>query len=135
MKSSLWGIAGIVVSAIFLYLIWLLLFFVTPYVMGINSWILAIILYLVVAPIFIFLISNIGFLLSIPIVFFSSKTNIFFKILITILSLFCFISIILMPFQLEMKYTFLKILLSVYVIGISIGILSPIIINIWNKND
>lgn len=135
MKSSLWGIAGIVVSAIFLYLIWLLLFFVTPYVMGINSWILAIILYLVVAPIFIFLISNIGFLLSIPIVFFSSKTNIFFKIIITILSLFCFISIILMPFQLEMKYTFLKILLSVYVIGISIGILSPIIINIWNKND
>ena len=133
MKSSLWGIAGIVVSAIFLYLIWLLLFFVTPYVMGINSWILAIILYLVVAPIFIFLITNIGFLLSIPIVFFSSKTNIFFKIIITILSLFCFISIILMPFQLDMKYTFLKIILSVYVIGISIGILSPIILGVWNK--
>ena len=135
MKSSLWGIAGIVVSAIFLYLIWLLLFFVTPYVMGINSWILAIILYLVVAPIFIFLITNIGFLLSIPIVFFSSKTNIFFKIIITILSLFCFISIILMPFQLDMKYTFLKIILSVYVIGISIGILSPIILGVWNKNE
>lgn len=133
MKSSLWGIAGIVVSAIFLYLIWLLLFFVTPYVMGINSWILVLILYLVVAPIFIFLITNIGFLLSIPIVFFSSKTNIFFKIIITILSLFCFISIILMPFQLEMKYTFLKILLSVYVIGISIGILFPIILGVWNK--
>ena len=135
MKSSLWGISGIVVSAVFLYLIWLLFFYVTPYVMGINSWILAIILYFVFAPIFIFLISNIGFWLSIPIVFFSSKTNTFFKIIITILSLFCLISIILMPFQLDVKYTFLKILLSVYLIGVSLGILSAIILNIWNKND
>ena len=103
--------------------------------MGINSWILAIILYFVIAPIFIFLISNIGLGLSIPIMFFSSKTNTFFKIIFTILSLFCLISIILMPFQLDMKYTFLKILLSVYLIGVSLGILSPIILNIWNKNE
>ena len=135
MKSSLWGITGIIISAIFLYLIWLLFFYVTPYVMGINSWILAIILYFVIAPIFIFLISNIGLGLSIPIMFFSSKTNTFFKIIFTILSLFCLISIILMPFQLDMKYTFLKILLSVYLIGVSLGILSPIILNIWNKNE
>lgn len=135
MKSSLWGITGVIISVVFLYLIWLLFFYITPYVMGINNWILAIILYVIIAPIFIFIITNIGVWLSIPIVFFSSKTNIFFKIIISLLSLFCLISIILMPFQLDMKYTFLKILLSIYLIGISLGVLSPIILNIWNKNE
>ena len=135
MKSSLWGITGVIISVVFLYLIWLLFFYITPYVMGINNWILAIILYIIIAPIFIFIITNIGVWLSIPIVFFSSKTNIFFKIIISLLSLFCLISIILMPFQFDMKYTFLKILLSIYLIGISLGVLSPIILNIWNKNE
>ncbi len=111
MKKIFQCLGGLIYSSIIGYLLWLLFYFITPYIMGIW-WLL-----LIAGGFITGFIANTNYILSIP-MFFLMKGNIMAKIISIVPLLYFGYLSVLLPWELDMEYGFLQ-----YFIGIILTIM------------
>lgn len=109
MKNLLFGISGTLVALVCAYIIWMLFYFVAPYYMAINSWMIL----LTLSSIALMIIGGLASIISIPCTYFAYKTNMFFKvIMVLVVALFSY-SCVMLPWGLDMTYRFIKVILAI----------------------
>lgn len=115
MRKILQCIGTLVYSTIAGYLLWLLFYWITPYIMGVG-WLFFLLYVFLVGGLIAGFIGSINSILLTPVTFLMND-NILAKIINTFPFLFFGYSAVIMPWKLEMDYGFLQ-----YLIGISLTI-------------
>lgn len=114
MKKFFQCLGVLIYSSIIGYLLWLLFYFITPYIMGI-CWLL------IIAGGFITgFIANANYILSIPMIFLV-KGNIVAKIISVVPLLYFGYWSVLLPWELDVEYGFLQYFIGIILTTIFLG--------------
>ncbi|MCF0172269.1 MAG: hypothetical protein HUJ91_00795 [Bacteroidales bacterium] len=114
MKKVLSFVGGVIYSLLLAYLLWLIFYHVTPYIMGIKLlWIMTLFI-IFGAPILAYGLYLAAGIISIPLLFLSKNTKTLKYLSIIPLIVFAF-STIADPWRLSIQYNYISVILGIFI--------------------